>query len=59
MLGLKKMDIPILKGYEIFHNYIITHEGLNRKTPSEACWIEVNGDNKWITLIQNATRKQT
>jgi len=50
------MDTPILKGYEIFHNYIRTHEGLDGKTPSEACGIEINGDNKWITLIQNASR---
>ena len=40
----------------IFHNYVITHEGLNGKTPSEACGIEIKGDNKWITLIQNASR---
>lgn len=51
------MDTPILKGYEIFHNYIRTHEGLDGKTPSEACGIEVNGENKWITLIQNASKK--
>ena len=51
------MDTPILKGYEIFHNYIRTYEGLNGKTPSEACGIEINGDNNWITLIQNASKK--
>jgi hypothetical protein len=56
MRGLKKMDTPILKGYEIFHNYIRSHEGLDGKTPNEACGIEVNGENKWITLIQNATK---
>jgi len=55
MRGLKKKDTPILKGYEIFHNYIRTHEGLNGKTPSEACGIEITGENKWITLIQNAS----
>ncbi len=31
------------------------HEGLNGKTPSEACGIEIKGKNKWITLIQNAS----
>ncbi|WP_231911866.1 DDE-type integrase/transposase/recombinase [Candidatus Nitrosotalea okcheonensis] len=54
MRGLKKMDTPILKGYEIFHNYVRPHMGLDGKTPSEACGIKVEGDNKWITLIQNA-----
>jgi len=58
MRGLKKMDTPILKGYEIYHNYFRTHDGLNGKTPSEACGIEVNGGNKWITLIQNASRRE-
>ena len=57
MRGLKKKDTPILQGMQIFHNYIRPHEGLDGKTPSEACGIEVNGDNKWITLIQNASQK--
>jgi len=57
MRGLKKENTPILKGYQIFHNYIRPHEGLNGKTPSEACGIEVKGENKWITLIQNASHK--
>jgi hypothetical protein len=30
--------------------------GLDGKTPSEACGITVNGDNKWKTLIQNASK---
>jgi hypothetical protein len=32
---------------------------LKGKTPSEACGIEVNGDNKWITLIQNARKTES
>ncbi len=55
MRGLKKTDTPILSGYQIFHNYIREHEGLDGKTPAEACGIEVEGQNKWITLIQNAS----
>jgi len=56
MRGLKKKDTPILKGYQIFHNYIRPHMGLNGKTPAEACGIEVKGKNKWLTMIQNASR---
>ncbi len=55
MRGLKKKDTPILKGLQIYHNYIREHEGLNGKTPSEACGIEIKGKNKWKTLIQNAS----
>jgi len=55
MRGLKKKDTPILTGYQIFHNYIREHEGLNGKTPAEACGIKVEGKDKWKTLIQNAS----
>lgn len=55
MRGLKKKDTPVLKGYQIFHNFIREHEGLDGKTPAEACGIEVVGENKWITLIQNSS----
>lgn len=55
MRGLKKKDTPILKGYQIFHNYIREHEGLDGKTPAEACGITIEGKNKWITLIQKAS----
>lgn len=57
MRGLKTKDTPILKGYQIFHNYIRPHEGLKGKTPAEVCGIEVKGENKWMTLIQNASKK--
>ncbi len=54
MRGLKTKDTPILSGYQIFHNHIRGHEGLEGKTPSEACGIKVEGKNKWLTLIRNA-----
>lgn len=57
MRGLKEKDTPILPGYQIYHNFMRPHEALKGKTPAEACGIEVVGDNKWITLIQNATQK--
>lgn len=55
MRGLKKNDTPILTGYQIFHNYLGPHEGLNGKIPAKACRIKVEGENKWLTLIQNAS----
>jgi putative transposase len=57
MRGLKTKTTPILQGMQIFHNYIRPHEGLEGKTPAEACGIKIEGDNKWITLIQNASRE--
>ena len=55
MRGLKKKDTTILTGYQIFHNYFRPHQGLDGKTPSEACGIKIEGNNKWVTLIQNAS----
>ena len=54
--GIKKMNTPILTGYQLFHNYMRPHEALKGKTPSEKCGIEIDGENKWITLIQNASK---
>jgi hypothetical protein len=56
MRGLKTTSTPILKGYQIFHNYLRPHEALEGKTPAEACGIKVEGKNKWLTLIQNASQ---
>ena len=58
MCGLKKMDSPILTGYQIYHNYIRSHMGLRGKTPAQMCGIEISGDDKWLTLIQNAIINQ-
>ena len=54
MRGLKRNRTVMLTGYQLYHNYIRPHESLNGKTPAEACGIKVEGENKWLTLIQNA-----
>lgn len=54
MRNLKLKDTPILTGYQIFHNYVRPHMALKGRTPAELCGIEVKGQNKWMTLIQNA-----
>lgn len=55
--GLKKAKSPLLSGYQIYHNYVRPHMGLDGKTPAEVCGIEIQGDNKWLTLIQNAKKQ--
>lgn len=57
MRTLEKPDTEILSGMQIYHNYIRPHEALNGQTPSEAAGIKVEGKDKWLTLIQNASRK--
>jgi len=57
--GVKSMQSLVFKGYQIFHNYIRPHMSLDgEKTPAEACGIKITGENKWITLIQNASTKK-
>jgi putative transposase len=58
MRGLKKVDTPILTGYQIYHNYMRPHEALDGETPAERCGIKVEGQNKWITIIQNASKQK-
>jgi transposase-like protein len=53
--GVKKANSPLIDGYQIYHNYIRPHMGLDGKTPAEVAGINVEGENKWLTLIQNAS----
>lgn len=57
MRGLKRKRTPILSGYKIYHNYIRPHEALGGKTLADASGIEIQGQNKWLTLIQNASQR--
>jgi putative transposase len=56
MRGLKINETDILKGMQLFHNYIRPHESLEGKTPADACGIIIEGKDKWRTLIQNASQ---
>ncbi len=59
MRGLKKTnDTVLLKGYEIYHTYFRQHQALDGKTSSEKYGIKINGNNKRITLIQNASKRK-
>jgi len=61
MRGLDNEDSAqaIVDGMRIYNNFIRPHMALNGKTPAEACGITVEGKNKWITLIQNASNKMS
>ncbi len=51
MRGLKTMDSPIIKGFQLYHNFIRPHEGLDGDTPADRAGIKVEGENKWATII--------
>jgi transposase-like protein len=59
MRSVKRVDSPVLKGYQLYHNYFREHMGLDGKTPAEACGIKIQGRNKILTVIQNASDNHT
>ena len=54
---MKKMDSPILKGYQNYPNFVRPHEGPKGATPASKAGIKVEGENKWLTIIQNAAKR--
>lgn len=52
--GLKKIDTPVIPGFRAHYNFVKGHDGLKGMTPSEAALIDVDGPDRWMTLIQNA-----
>jgi hypothetical protein len=57
MRGLELKDSPILSEYQVFHSYVRPHKGLDNRTPAEVAGIKVEGRDKWLTIIQNASRR--
>ena len=55
MRGVKKTDSNVFNGYKLYHNYIRPHMALDGKTPAEVCGIEIQGQDKWKTIIQRAS----
>ena len=46
----------LIDGKRFYYNFIRPHMALNDKTPAEAAGINQNlGENRWLTLIQNAS----
>jgi hypothetical protein len=57
--NLKNPDSPILTGLQIYHDYVRAHMALEGRTPADLAGIKVQGENKWLTLIQNAAGRPT
>jgi len=57
MRAVKKPNSAIIEGQRIYYNHIRPHQALNGKTPAEVAGIATRGENKWLTLIQNATKE--
>jgi len=59
MRSLKNPQTPILKGLQVYHNLFRPHEGLKGKTPAQVAGIQIEGENPWLTVIQNAVQHPT
>ena len=57
--GHKKDDSPTITGMRLCHNYARSHMGLDGDTPADRTGIEIRGNDKWKTIIQNAAQKKT
>ena len=53
--GLKRIDTSLIEGMKVYYNFTKKHEALKGRTPAEASMIEIDGKNKWKTIIQNAS----
>ncbi len=53
--GLKKFDTPLIDGMKAYYNFTKKHGSLKGKTPAEQAMIEVDGKNRWKTIIENAS----
>ena len=52
---IKKMTSHLFDGFQTFYNFSKKHGSLDKRTPTECAWILVEGNNKWKTIIQNAS----
>lgn len=43
---------------QIYHNFFRPHMGLKGRTPAEAAGIRIEGENPWVTVIQNAAQSK-
>ena len=53
--GLKKDNSPAITGIRLYHNYVRPHSSLGNDTPADRSVVKIEGDNKWKTIIQNAS----
>ena len=55
--GWKSMKTPLAEGQRIHYNFVKPHAALEGQTPAERAGVGVEGENKWLTLIQKAMKE--
>lgn len=56
--GLKVDETPIIPMNQIYYNFIRPHMGLDGKTPAEMAGIGIDGENKWLGLLQKSVSRK-
>lgn len=52
------LDLKVQDVFDsLYHHFMRFHMALDGKTPSDMAGIKIEEDNKWITLIQNSSKK--
>lgn len=54
--GWKSHKSAIAEGKRINYNFVKPHMALNGETPAKKAGLEVNGKNKWMDLLESATK---
>lgn len=54
--GWKTAKTPIAEGQRIQYNFVKPHMALEGKTPALAARVNVDGKDKWLTLLKEATK---
>ena len=54
----KRTSVDMSKYWKLYYNFLRPHQGLNGKTPSEMAGIEIEGKDKWLSLIKTSLEYQ-
>lgn len=55
--GWKNPKSAIAEVHRIYYNFVKQYEVLDGQTPAEKCGIKIEGNDKWMTIIQNAKKE--
>jgi hypothetical protein len=53
----KKHTSPLAEGQRIQYNFVKPHMALKGVTPAKKAGLEINGNDKWFTLLKSASAK--
>lgn len=57
--GLKDEYSALIRGHQVYYNYIRPHQSLYGQTPAEVAHIDLNlGENKWNNLLLQSLKNE-